>query len=226
MALLNITSKIIIGFILLFFVTKILGKTQINQVTAFDFISAIVLGEILGNSIYDKNVVISQLLYTLFLWAVLMYMVEVINQKFLKIRTFLEGDPSIVISKGKINRAELKKNKINLNTLQKLLRENNVFSVREVEYAILETSGKLSILKKSQYSSPTREDMELPEKKVSLPAILISDGQILWENLKKSGFDKNWLDAKLKEKHIYNTKKVFYAEWQEENGLYVEKNDK
>ena len=226
MALLNITSKIIIGFILLFFVTKILGKTQINQVTAFDFISAIVLGEILGNSIYDKNVVISQLLYTLFLWAVLMYMVEVINQKFLKIRTFLEGDPSIVISKGKINRAELKKNKINLNTLQKLLRENNVFSVREVEYAILETSGKLSILKKSQYSSLTREDMELPEKKVSLPAILISDGQILWENLKKSGFDKNWLDAKLKEKHIYNTKKVFYAEWQEENGLYVEKNDK
>jgi uncharacterized membrane protein YcaP (DUF421 family) len=81
-----------------------LGKTQINQVTAFDFISALVLGELLGNAIYDKNIPIYYVFYTLFLWGILLYLIEVISQKFIRARSIIEGTPSIIIDKGKIKK--------------------------------------------------------------------------------------------------------------------------
>lgn len=218
----DITIKVFLGFVLLLLITKIIGKTQINQVTAFDFISALVLGELLGNAIYDKKIPIYYVFYTLFIWGFLLYLVEVLNQKFIKARSFLEGTPSIIINRGKINRAELKKNKININTLQKLLREKSIFSIREVEYAILETSGRLSVLLKSNYGTPTREDCNLSYKTVNLPVIFISDGVVLDKNLKNFGYDRKWLYAKLKEHNINSVKKVFYAEWKEDEGLYIE----
>lgn len=224
MSFLYIFVELIIGFVLLLALTKILGKTQISQLTPFDFISALVLGELVGNAIYDKHVHIGMIIFAIVVWCILIYITEWITQKFRSTRELLEGKPSILISRGKIDREELKKNKIDIDQLQGLLRTKNVFSIQEVEYAILETTGKISVLKKPKYRTPTAQDLSLPETPMYLTYTLINDGIVDEDNLKEAGFDRNWLMKKLKEKHISNPEEVFYAEWNEALGFYVQKN--
>ncbi|MFP3339337.1 DUF421 domain-containing protein, partial [Micrococcus sp. SIMBA_131] len=91
-------------------------------------------------------------------WGVLMYVVEWIAPKFRGAREILEGNPSIVINHGKINRQQLKKSKLDINQLKNLLRQKDVFSFREVEFAILETNGSISVLKKPDYQQPVKQD--------------------------------------------------------------------
>src|SRR5690606_24600759 len=116
----------------------------------------------------------------------------------------------------------LKKNKLDINQLQHLLRSKGVFSIREAEYAILETDGSISVLKKSEYEPPTRQDYNMAELKVRLPITLVSDGVLIQENLKESGFSEDWLQSELKSQGVATYKDLLYAEWREEEGLYVQ----
>lgn len=223
MQFLHLSLELIIGFFALMLVTKALGKTQITQITPFDFISALVLGELVGNAIYDKDIHIWYILYAVLLWGVLVVAIEFITQKFRKTRTWLEGEPSIVIYKGKVNFQALKKNRLDLNQLQHLLRDKDVFSMKDVEYAVLETNGVVNVLKKSLQQNATRKDVQAQEEKVVLPVMFISDGDIIWENIREQNLTKEWLDGQLKVHGIHDIKEVLFAEWTEGEGLYVQK---
>ncbi|MBS4162095.1 DUF421 domain-containing protein, partial [Klebsiella pneumoniae] len=154
-------------------------------------------------------------------WGVLIYTIEILSQKVQSIRGFLEGQPSIIINKGKINYQALKKNKLDLNQLQTLAREKNCFSLHEIEYAILETDGSISVLPKHKYGIPTRADLNIPYKSIQLPIALILDGQLRKENLKEAGFDESWLQHQLSRQNITDYSKVLYAEWRgDEEELY------
>ncbi|MFD1735363.1 DUF421 domain-containing protein [Bacillus salitolerans] len=216
-------TEVIIGFFVLLITTKLLGKTQITQLTPFDFISALVLGELVGSAIHDKDVGAIKIIYVVFIWAVLIYVTELITQKFKNTRAFLEGKPSIVIHKGKINYEGLKKNKLDINQLQNLIRKKDVFSLKEVEYAILETDGTISVLKKSYFAPPTRNDLNLNEIQVNLPLAIVTDGEIVWDNLNESGFDEKWLRGQLQVHGCNRIKDCLYAEWTEGEALHVVK---
>jgi uncharacterized membrane protein YcaP (DUF421 family) len=138
------------------------------------------LGELVGSAVLDKDIKLQHLLYSLFILGLLIYTTELITQKFKSSRKLLEGEPSIVIRNGKIKREVLKKNNIDINQLQHLLRIKNAFSIREVEYAILETDGQLSVLKKTPFQSPTVSDLKLPLKEPVLPVTLIIGGEVIW----------------------------------------------
>ncbi|MGM7680928.1 DUF421 domain-containing protein [Cytobacillus sp. Hm23] len=219
----HITIEIFFGFIALFLVTKMLGKSQITQITTFDFISALVLGELVGNALFDENTGLGQIIYSVAIWGLLIYTMEMITQKWKRTRAFLEGKPSIVINKGQINYNELKKNKLDINQLQHLLRTKDAFSIREVEYALLETDGTVNVLKKSKYAAPTRDDMNLSKENVVLSNTLISDGEVLWENLEEVGFDTNWLQGQIQVHGATKFSEILYAEWREGEGLHVQK---
>ncbi len=151
----QITIELLIGFFVLLIATKILGKTQISQLTPFDFISAIVLGELVGNSIYDPKIKVWSILYSVFVWVILIYTIEVITQKIRGTRKFFEGYPSIIIRNGKIDREQLSVNHLDINQLQQMLRQQkDIFSIREVEYMILEPNGNISVLKKVNTNLP------------------------------------------------------------------------
>jgi uncharacterized membrane protein YcaP (DUF421 family) len=217
----HLTIELVIGFSALILVTKILGKTQITQLSPFYFISALILGELLGNAIYDKDIGIQYVLYALTLWATLIFTVEMITQKVKKSRSLLEGEPSIVIRNGIIDFQELKKNRLDINQLQNLLRKKDVFSVREVAYAILEPDGSVSVLKKSMYDTTTKQDINMIPKAVFLPTTVISDGEILYDNLAKAGYNEEWLHNELNKQGIASIKQVFYAEWLEGDSLLI-----
>lgn len=219
----KIALELSIGFLALLVATRILGKTQITQITPFDFISALILGELVGNAVYDDQVGLSKVLFSIILWVVLILIVEWVTQKWMRTRHYLEGQPTIIIHKGRLIREGLKKSKIDINQIQHLLRAKDVFSLREVEFAVLETNGDLSVLKKSQYGTPTRNDLNIQGDVVTLPVTMILDGNAVKDNLQEFGFDENWLVDQLKPFGTDSIKDVLYAEWQEGSGLFVVK---
>ena len=99
-----VTIKILLGLVTLFTITKILGKTQISQITPFDFISAIVIGEIFVHSVFENEVTPLQMVYPIVLWGALIFTLELLGEKFLKLRGFFEGNPAIIVRDGKIDR--------------------------------------------------------------------------------------------------------------------------
>lgn len=217
----NLTLELILGFFALLLITKVLGKTQINHITPFDFISSLVLGELLGNAIYDKDINLFTILYTVSLWTFLIYIIERITQKYRKTRGFFEGKPSILIRDGQIDFDELKKEKLDINELMSLLRGRDVFSIREVEYAILEPNGLLSILKKSEYDTPTKGELDLKGRSSCLPVAVILDKEIILENLDMCGYDEIWLMKQLKKQGVNSVEEVFFAEWKCDEGLHI-----
>ncbi|WP_088102294.1 DUF421 domain-containing protein [Halalkalibacter urbisdiaboli] len=219
---LALTTELFVGFVALLFLTKMLGKNQITQLTPFDFISAIVLGELVGNAIYDKDIGLPYILYAVFLWGTLIYSVQKLTQKFRGIRPLLEGQPALVIAKGKIQYEILKKNKLDLNQLQHLLREKDIFSIREVEYGILETNGSVSVLKKKLYDTPNNQDLNIPPSNVALPIMLILDGEVIKEGLQFLNKNEDWLKEELIKRGIPGISAVLYAEWLEGQELEIQ----
>ncbi|HDR8399183.1 TPA: DUF421 domain-containing protein, partial [Bacillus cereus] len=149
--------------------------------------------------------------------------IEVITQKVRGTRRFFEGYPSIIIRNGKIDREQLSVNHLDINQLQQMLRQQkDIFSIREVEYMILEPNGNISVLKKSKYESPTINDLSLKHKPVYLPISLISDGKVVKDNLREAGFDEGWLYKQIKQKGITKFEDVLYAEWKTDDGFFCQ----
>ncbi|MFD2611056.1 DUF421 domain-containing protein [Paenibacillus gansuensis] len=219
--LLYISVKLLTGFIGLWLMTRLLGKKEIAQLTPFDFISSLMLSEIVGNTVYDKEVHFSRLLYALAFWALLSFTLEKVTYKFKTLRRPLDGSPVLLIEDGKVNVRQMHRNNMDFEQLQMMLRQRDVFSIREVAYALLETNGGLSVLKKSGYDQVTREDFDLPEKEQHPGAGLIEDGEIQKEQLLLLGKDELWLRKELINKGYGDAENVLYAEWRTGEGLYV-----
>ncbi|MGG3450609.1 DUF421 domain-containing protein [Domibacillus aminovorans] len=216
-----LTIKIVVGFAFLFFIINLTGKTSINQLSTYHLVFVLVLGDLLGNTLYDEQVKVYQFLYATGLWTLCMLGIEFITQKKKSTRFLLEGNPSILIRDGILDREMLSKNKLDINEVASLLRQNNVFSVREVKYGILEQNGNISILLKSKYENPKRQDLNLPENPVDLPVSLIIDGEILLDNLQEIGFDQKWLKKELQANGYHDEKGIFFADWRDSEGIHI-----
>ena len=216
----SIALEAIVGFIALFILTKILGKTQMNQITVFDFISVLVLGELVGNAVFDENVGVREILFAVALWGALVYFIDFFTLKVRRSRKILEGMPSILIRRGVIQYDELKRNKLDLSQMLQLLRNKNVFSLKEVEYAIFEPSGTINVLKKLKYQQPNHHALYIPEQEVLLPITIIGDGKIIQENLKEIEWDENRVTMEV-EQQGYQLEDVVYAEWEKGKGLFI-----
>ncbi|WP_082051145.1 DUF421 domain-containing protein [Rossellomorea aquimaris] len=222
MEFMSIAVELIVGYFALLILTKILGKTQITQISAFDFISALILGELVGNSLYDGKVSVLPILTAIFIWGSLIFFTEYFTQKSRRFRHMLEGTPALIINKGKINFDELKKNHLDLNQLQHLLRAKDIFSVRECEYALLESDGTLSVIRKPLYEIVQRQDLNIPAKTATLPLSLIVDGEIVYDNLKLAEQKEDWLLNEIKKQGYLSSEDVLYAEWEEGESLLVQ----
>ncbi|RYM04585.1 DUF421 domain-containing protein [Sporolactobacillus sp. THM7-7] len=219
---LSIIVELTVGLLALLILTKFVGKASLSESTPFDFIAMIVVGDFVSDAVYDHETHIFKVLFTIALWGLLILLIDWITLKYHRSRGFFESHPEVVITNGVIDRQRLKKSKVDMNHLLMLLRDRDVFSIREVEYAILEPNGKVSVIKKPQLEPATREDMKVPYTSVSLPVTVISDGVILQKGLKQIHKTEGWLRRKLKERHITDLAQVMVAEWREEDGLFVQ----
>ncbi|SET46313.1 DUF421 domain-containing protein [Paenibacillus sp. NFR01] len=217
----SILFKLLAGFIGLWAMARLLGKKEISALTPFDFISAVILGDLVGNTIYEKEHSVLQLIFALAVWTVLSVLFEKLTQHFPVLRKPLEGEPEILIRDGKIDLAKLRKNSLDFDQLRMMLRAKDTFNVSEVAYAIYETNGSLSIMKKPQYEAATREDMSLTAKPKRLPLGIIEDGIVQREALSQLGMDSSWLDEELLRLGYPDSRTIAYAEVDEEGKLAV-----
>jgi uncharacterized membrane protein YcaP (DUF421 family) len=223
MSYLGIFIELVIGYIALFITVKCLGKTQISQITPFDFISSLVLGDLVGSAIFDEEAGLLKILFAIGIWGALIFLTEMATQKSLPLRYLFEGNPSIIIKKGELVWKEMKKNRLDIDQLLQLLRSKGVFSVEEVEYAIFENNGGLSVLKKSDSDFPTCKDLNIKVENRTIPITIISDGKVLEKNLQKAGLNENWLEKQLESKGVTKPAEISYAEWQAGKQLYIQK---
>src|SRR5690606_2408867 len=213
--------KVIGGFATFFFIIIITGRTSLYQLTPCHLVFVLVLGDLLGNTIYQDKVGLFHCLYAIVLWTGVLLGVEIMTLKYKSTRSLLLGNPSIIIRDGVMDKKLITKNKLDVNQVLSILRQNNVFSVREVKYGILEANGQISLLLKSKYQKPDKQDLNLPESPVDLPTSLIIDGEIIWDNLHELGFDQQWLDNQLTTNGYDNVKRILYADWRESEGIHV-----
>ena len=219
----DIALELIVGFFSLLLILRLVGKIQFSQITPFDFITGLVMGNLVGDAIFSEDTGLKEILFSISLWGALIYFVELLTQKSSFLRSILEGTPTILVNKGEILYKNLKKTHIDLNQLQHLMRRQGYFSVFEAEYVILERDGQISVAPKHKYGAPTNQDLKIPEKQVNLSFALIMDGKLIVDNLKEAGQNEQWLKKQLSEKKIKEYKEVFYAEWQENSGLNISK---
>ncbi len=218
----DIVVELVVGYIALLIMTRVLGKTTITQISTFDFIAVLILGELVGAAMYSEGTKWTHVLFAMFVWGILIYSTARITQKFRKSREIFEGNPSIIINKGAIDFKTMKKNQLDLDQLMMLLRVKDVFSIVEVDYAIIEANGDISILKKMRYAPVTNNDMNIAPKMQYLSYMLVQDGEVIDENLTTTGKTPEWLEQQITIKGFATTKDVFLAEYNEEYGLYVQ----
>ena len=192
-----------IAVIYLFLVIKVLGKKQISELNIFDYIIGLSLGNIAAEMTVNKEISIVAGLLAMSVYGFFSLLVSYVTAKSIIARRFITGFPVVIIEKGKISREQLKKCKLDVNDLLQDARESGYFDISEINYAVMEPSGKISFLPKSKYHPLTPSDMKVKVDENGLSANLVIDGNIMENNLKAIGHNKEWLLKRLK-KEGYN----------------------
>lgn len=211
--MLEILLRVSLGFAILLILVRIIGNKQLGQLNVFTYISGIVIGSMVGDIILHSDIKFFPSMLGVALWVALAILVELAALKSIKFREVFDGQPIILIKKGEILYGALKKERLNIDDLTMMLRTNNVFSVADVDYAILEPNGDLSVLKK-------QAKRDIAEQKY-IPTIVIFEGKVIAKNLKELNLTQNWLDSVLGKLGIRDKLDILYAEIQEDGQLYV-----
>ena len=191
--MLNTFIRVIILYILVLIIMRLMGKREIGQMQPFELVIAIMIADLASIPMADIGIPLSNGIIPILALLLLQLLISIINVKSIKLRKFICGSPSILIYRGKIQEKTLKKEKITINELEERLRQNNVFSFGDVEYAILETSGQVTVIQKPNKKNLTPEDLGLNLEYEGIPYDLVIDGKVMNQNLKSIGKDYNWL---------------------------------
>ena len=206
----NVIIRSILSLIVLFFMTKLLGKKQVSQLSLFDYVVGISIGNFASEMSINLEQSVFNAMTATIVFGVCAYLISVLTLKSLKLRKFVIGVPTILIQHGKIMYENLKQTKFDINDLLEEARGNGYFDLNEVEFALLEANGHVSFLPKGEHKNVTIKDMDLKVKKQGLCANVIIDGNIMVDNLEAVNKDENWLLHEL-EVNGKNIKNVILA---------------
>ncbi len=221
-ALVEIVRALIAFFTLLIF-TRLLGKQQMSQLTFFDYVLGITVGSIAASLTTDLTSKAWPHWVGLTTWIIAVLAVQWVTLKWRYAAKYVDGEPTVVIMNGKIMEDAMKKIRYRVSDLTEQLRDKGVFDISQVEFAVLEVSGKLTVLKKAQHQPLTPKDMNMKTKYKGISTEIIYNGVVVENNLKQVKKDRKWLETELKNQGIKDISEVFYAELETSGKLYVDK---
>ncbi|WP_163856051.1 DUF421 domain-containing protein [Paenibacillus elgii] len=190
------------AFIVMMIITRILGKSTISRMTYHDFVVTITLGAMTANLSFNTSMNGWQVLIAIVTFSGIAYLLMFLALKSRTIRKWVSGQPTVIMEDGKILESNMRKLKMTMDTLNQELREKNIFNIEEVQYAVLELNGKITVLRKPEYLPVTRKDMNLQTSKQSFPVELIMDGQIISDNLHQNHLSEEWLVSQAKSRGL------------------------
>lgn len=210
MSFLNLCLTTLGSFGILFLVAKFIGHKQIAQLDFFDYITGITIGSIAAEMATELEKPWKPLV-AMVIYGGITLLLSVISNKFPRTRKYLNGTPTILMDHGKLYYENLKKARLDLSEFMVMCRQQGYFDLTNIQTAIFEYNGKLTILPVSSQRPATPNDMNLVPEQELLFTELIMDGRILDDNLKRMGLDLSWLNKQLKQRHIYSPQDVLLA---------------
>ena len=202
----------------LFIITKILGHKQVAQLDFFDYVNGITIGSI-GAELATEIQTPTKPFIALIIYGIASFVLSFIAHKLPKTRKYINGTPTILMDGEKIYRVNFKKAKIDLSEFMLMCREQGYFDLGQIQTAVLEYNGKLSILPKSTNRPLTPEDLKIIVKDAHIGIEVIMDARIMGENLNRLGFNEIWLEKRLKEQGFNDANDIFL-------GIYIPEDDK
>lgn len=219
--LLQDTWQTTLVFITLLIFTRLLDKSQVGQLTFYEYVSGITIGSLAGTIAAADPDKLWSSYYDLILFVVLTYLVSVCTLKSRPFRKLIEGSPSIIIEDGRIIKENMRPLRFDLDELNAMLRAKDIVDISEVQYAILETTGEMSIIKKSASQPLTKSDMNIHLSNPTLPIEIIMDGEIIEENLTKQNLSHEWLEKQLVGQNIKSASQVMYGVIDSKGQLFI-----
>ncbi len=218
----TIMIRTAILYLLVVMVMRVMGKRQIGQLQPFELVITIMISELASLPMQDTRIPLIHGVIPIVSLLLLEIIISILQLKSETARLILSGKPSILINKGTLDYKTMKNQRLNLNDLFEEIRLQGYYNLEDIEYAILETSGQLSIIPKTNLSNATKEDLNIQTAQDGLPITLILDGKINHKNLIIAGKNEKWLLDILKSKKINDYKKVFIAIINSKGKLYIQ----
>ena len=219
----ELVLRVLLIYLLLLATMRIMGKREIGQLSNLDFVVAIVVAELATLPLTDRNLTLIHSVVPMLILTLLQVSVSMACLKSNKFRRLLYGKPNLLIASGNLQMREMRKARYNIDDLMSQLRQKDVFDIAEVDYAVLETSGELTVLLKSDKKPATKGDFGFkePDDFKGMPLTLIDDGEVNVRGLRDSHLTEKWLYQQLKKKNITNPRDVFFASLSNDGTIYL-----
>ena len=195
-------------YIIVLIVMRLMGKREIGQLQPFELAISIMIADLASTPMADAGIPLTNGIIPILALLVMHLVISMINIKSIKGREILCGKPSILIYRGRIDEKMLRKERFTVNELEERLRGSNVVNIGDVEYAILETSGQVTVIQKPEKKNVTVEDLELKSEYEGLAYDLVLDGKVMYENLKILKKDYQWLEKQVTKGQIFCQEKM------------------
>jgi uncharacterized membrane protein YcaP (DUF421 family) len=210
-----------LAFATLFVLTRMMGKRQVGQLTFFDYVNGITIGSIAASMTVDTTLETTDGLMGLLTWSFWVMLLGLLDVHSKRLRKIIDGEPTVVVQNGHILENNLEQLNYNVDDLRMQLRQKQAFNLADVEFAVVEPNGALSVLLKSQLQPVTPADLNLPTPYRGLAVELIMDGHVQEANLRQLNLSREWLEQEIAARG-HRVQDVYYAEIDTTGGLYVD----
>ncbi len=213
--------RTIIMYIFVVVTLRLMGKRQIGELEASELVVTIIISEIAALPITDLGVPMAGSILAILILLVLEICLSQLAYHSVVIRTALYGKPSMFYSEGKLHQQEMKKQRFNVGDLMEELRNQGIVSLDQVDYVIMETNGKVSVILSARENPITPEDLGLPVSPIPMVYVIVDNGNLISSNLKRLGLNENWLRNQLKENNLNDVRDIFYLSFEQGTGKTV-----
>ena len=215
MDVLKVALTSVLSVVAIFVITKIMGHKQVAQLDFFDYVSGITVGSIAAELATELERP-HRPLVALGVYCAASLLLGALTHKLPRSRKYINGTPTILMNNGKLYRDNLKQAKLDLSEFMLMCREQGYFDLKEIQTAVFEHNGKLSVLPKAAYRPATPADLNIPATAAHIGVELVMDGRVMGENLTRIGRDRTWLEKKLRAEGAGKPREVFLAVYRPE----------
>lgn len=218
MEVVKVIFTALLSAVALFLIAKFLGHKQVAQLDFFDYITGITIGSVAAELATELETPVLPLT-AMIVYGVVAFVLSLLTRKYPRTRKFINGTPTVIMNNGRLYPENMKKAKLELSEFMMMCRQQGYFDLKDIQTAVFEYNGKLTVLPRSTKRPLNPEDMNLVPEPNFIATEIIMDGRILEDNIKQLGFDLNWLKNRLKEQGYHHATEIFLGLCDHENNV-------
>ena len=224
--MLTLMIRGIIIYAIVFVIFRLMGKRQLGELQPFEFVITLIIADLATIPMAEINIPVLHGIVPLITLMVLHFFISWLSRKSIFLRKLINGKPVLVITPDGINYDALKQLNMNLNDLTEALRNLNYFSLDQIQYAIVETNGKMTVLPNSENAPLCATDFGIKKQESTMPIMLINDGKFMKENLTVAKCNENFVQSQIKKVGVFNVKEILVATIDNLGKMYIQPKNK